>query len=71
VEETNRLNNHLFTMLAQHCNLKDQYFIDLIHQKGHADWYLNAKEAKKHKLCTHIKIPTLNVKVSVNFELEY
>lgn len=67
-EETSRVNRHIFKLLANNCKKKDEYFLDLIHQKGHADWYLDAKEAKKHNLCTSIKIPCLTVELSVVFE---
>ena len=68
-EETDRLNTLLFKMLAKNCKQKDNYFLDLIHEHGHADWYLTAKDAKKHNLCTHIKIPTYHVEVKVEMEL--
>ena len=36
----------------------------------HADWFLTAKEAKKHKICTNIGIPELKVHVGVNYTFE-
>lgn len=68
--ETDRLNNYIFNLLDKNCNKPKNYFLDIIHKKSHADWFLNAKESKKHGLCNHIRIPTLNVKISVNYELK-
>lgn len=67
-DETDRLNSYIFELLANNCGKSQEYFLDKIHEKGHADWYLTAKEAKKHGLCNHVKLPSLNVKVTVNYE---
>lgn len=67
-KEIERLNNLIFRMIARNCGQKSDYFIKLIHDKSHADWYLTAKEARKHKLCTNIGIPELTVEVSVNYK---
>ena len=65
--ELERLNKLIFKLVAQNCGQPEDYFEKIVHQKGHADWYLTSKEAKKHKLCTHIGIPELSVKVSVSY----
>jgi len=67
-KEIERLNGLIFRMIAGNCGQKDDYFIKLVHEKGHADWFLTAKEARKHKLCTNIGIPELTVEVSVNYK---
>jgi ATP-dependent protease ClpP protease subunit len=67
-QEADRLNKLIFKKLANNCGHKDDYFLDLIHQKGHADWYLTPKECKKHKLCTHIGIPEMKIKVDLSYE---
>lgn len=66
--EIDRLNKLMYGLLAKNCGHKDDYFLNLIHQKGHTDWYLNPKECKKHNLCTHIGIPEFKVEVSVNYK---
>lgn len=70
VDETDRLNDYIFTLLSKNCGKSKNYFMDIIHEKGHADWYLTAKEAKKHNLCNHVSLPNLSVKVSVNYKFE-
>lgn len=67
-KEIERLNNLIFRMIARNCGQKDDHFLKLVHEKGHADWFLTAKEAKKHKLCTNIGIPELTVEISVNYK---
>lgn len=68
--ETDRLNNRVFKILDQKCGQSAGYFLDMVHQKKHADWYLSAMAAKRQKLVDHIKLPKLNVKISVDWELE-
>ena len=65
-DESSRLNNKVYTMMARNCGKKDDHFLKQIHAKGHADWYLDAKEAKKHNLANYIRVPKFEVKISVD-----
>lgn len=69
-KECERLNNIIFSQLAKNCGHASDYFTNIIHTKGRADWYLDNKEAKKHRLCTHVGVPRLEVKVSVDYQLK-
>lgn len=66
-KETSRLNKKVYQMMAQNCGKRKNYFLDLIHEKGHADWFLDADEAMKHNLANHLKIPALQIKADVSF----
>lgn len=68
--EAERLNKKLFAMMAKNCGKEDTYFLDLIHDKGHADWFLDADEALEHNIVQHIKVPNLKGTVSVEIDLE-
>jgi ATP-dependent Clp protease protease subunit len=68
--EAERLNKKLFSMMAKNCGKEDTYFLDLIHDKGHADWFLDADEALEHNIVQHIKVPNLKGTVSVEIDLE-
>ena len=68
--EADRLNKKLYTMMARNCGKPDDYFLKLIHDKGHADWFLEAEEAKEHNIVQQLRIPQLKGKVSVDIELE-
>lgn len=67
--EADRLNKKVYTMMARNCGKPDDYFTKLIHDKGHADWFLDAKEAKKHGLIDHIRMPEMNIKVTVDIDV--
>jgi len=45
---------------------KPSYFLDLISAHKHVDWYMTAKEALKHNVANHLRLPHFEVKVSVN-----
>jgi len=68
--ESDRLNKKLYTMMARNCGKSDNYFLDLIHDKGHADWFLEAEEAKEHNIVQQLRVPTLKGKVTVTIELD-
>jgi ATP-dependent Clp protease protease subunit len=68
--EAERLNKKLYTMMARNCGKPDDYFLNLIHDKGHADWFLEADEAKEHNLVQQLRVPTLKGKVTVSIDLE-
>jgi ATP-dependent Clp protease protease subunit len=69
-EEAERLNQKVYTMMARNCGKKDDYFLKIVHKKGHADWFLDADECKKHGLANQIRVPRLSVDISVDIELE-
>ena len=70
VREAERLNKKVYTMMARNCGKSDDYFVDLIHDKGHADWFLDAEESKQHNIVQHLRVPNLKGTVSVNIELD-
>lgn len=68
--ESDRLNKKLYTMMARNCGKADNYFLDLIHDKGHADWFLEAEEAKEHNIVQQLRVPNLKGKVTVTIDLD-
>ncbi len=69
-QEADRLNTIIYTMMAQNCGKKDDYFMKIVDKKKHADWFLDAKEAKKHGLANHLRVPKLTIEIDVSIELE-
>lgn len=62
--ELDRLSAQLFADLAVRCDKPPGYFEAQLDQRKHADWYLPAKEAKRHGLAHGIGIPSLAVAVA-------
>ena len=69
-KNTDRLNKLIFRLLAKNCGQEKDYFLDQIHNKSHAEWYLSASECKKHGIVDHIGTPSFSVNVSVDMALE-
>lgn len=67
--QARRLNDTVYKMMAKNCGQPEQYFLDVVHAKGHADWYLDAKECKKHRLANHLRVPELITEVKVAMRL--
>jgi ATP-dependent Clp protease protease subunit len=69
-QETDRLNKKVYKMMAQNCGHSDEFFIKKVHDRGHADWFLEAEECKQLNLANHLRLPKFNVKVDVDIEFE-
>jgi len=69
-DETERLNQIVYKMMAKNCGHEENYFLDLVHEKGHADWFLDAKESKKHGLANHLRLPTIYIDIDVNIKMK-
>ena len=70
VKETERLDEKIYTMMARNCGKKDDYFKKKVFNKKHADWFMGAEEAKRHGLVNHLRVPSLNINVSVDIDVE-
>ncbi len=68
--EADRLNDIIYKVMARNCGKKDDYFMKIVDKKKHADWFLDADEAKKHGLANQLRLPKLDIKINVEIELE-
>jgi|TARA_R110000823_G_scaffold301960_1_gene423049 ATP-dependent Clp protease protease subunit len=69
-EETERLNQKIYSMMAENCGHHKDYFLDIVHEKSHADWFLGAEECKKYNLANHLHVPELKIKATVEFDFK-
>lgn len=69
-DETDRLNQIVYRMMAKNCGHHEEYFLDIVHEKGHADWFLDADECKKHKIANHLRIPEFKIDTRVKFSFQ-
>ena len=70
VKEAERLDEKIFTMMARNCGKKDDYFKKKVFNKKHADWFMDAQEAKRHGLVNHLRVPKINIKVDVDISFD-
>ena len=66
--EADRLNGTVYKMMAQNCGKRDDYFMKIVDKKKHADWFIDATEAKKHNLANHLRLPTMNINIDVDID---
>jgi len=69
-KEADRLNTIVYKMMSQNCGKKDDYFMKIVDKKKHADWFVDAAEAKKHGMANHLRVPKLNITIEVDIEFE-
>ena len=67
-EEVERLNQKVYRMMAKNCGQPEDYFLNIVHDKSHADWFLDAEECKKHNMANHLHTPELKIKANVTFD---
>ena len=69
-KEVDRLNKKVYEMMARNCGKPSDYFLKLVHERGHADWYLDGQEAKSHNIANELRVPTLTCKVELTYTLD-
>ncbi len=68
--EAERLNQKVYKMMAKNCGKRSDYFLKHIHERGHADWFLDADECLQHNLATELRVPKFVFSVDVDFSFE-
>ena len=69
-KEADRLNDKIYKMMALNCGKKEDYFLKIVDKKKHADWFIDATEAKRHGLTNQLRVPKFNITVGVDIEFE-
>ena len=59
VEETEKVQQNMFSMMDENCCQKNGYFYNLV-QECNTDLYLSPKDCLKHNLCTEIGVPYID-----------
>lgn len=68
--QLDKLNKKLAEMMAENCGKPKDYFYNLMHEGGHSDLYFDSKEAVKHGMANHIRVPKLITRVKISIDLE-
>lgn len=66
-KEGDRLNQKLYKEMAANCGKEPDFFLKQIHDRSHADWYLDADEALSIGLANHLHMPELKVNICVDY----
>ena len=68
VAEADRLDEKIFTMMARNCGKKDDYFKKKVFNKKHADWFMDAAEAKAPRTSKPTQATQMKIKVDVDID---
>lgn len=60
------LNQRIYKRVSKHLGHAQDYIGNLIKENHHVDWFLTAKEAKKHKIVNHLYVPKFDVEISLS-----
>jgi len=67
-KQTDKLNKQVFTRMAKRIGHPPNFILEMLDAKKHAEWYLSAREAKKHNIANELRIPEFNVQIKVEME---
>ena len=70
VKEAERLNEKIFKIMANNIGKDANFFVDEIHNKKHADWFLDQDEAKEMNIVNHIRIPEMLLAVDIKYKFD-
>jgi len=70
VDEAKRLNKKVYRMMARNCGQQKDFFWKKVNAKNRTDWYITPKEALEVNLANHVKLPKMNISVSVDYFVE-
>jgi len=66
-KEGDRLNQTLYKEMAANCGKEPDFFLKQIHDRSHADWYLDAEETLSIGLANHLHVPELKLHINVDY----
>lgn len=64
-DEVTRLNEMMLSIMSKNIGKNEDYFKNIIHSRGHSDWYLTPEEAVSHGIINHIGIPEIEIKITI------
>lgn len=70
IHQTEHLNTMLYKRMAKHLGHPENYFLDLLDKHKLVDIYLTAKEAKKHRIANHLKVPCYDIAVKLEMSFQ-
>lgn len=69
-KEVDRLNQFVYRMMARNVGKPEDYFLRLVHDHAHADWYLSSEECLSHNIINYIRVPNFKIKVQSEIVFE-
>jgi ATP-dependent Clp protease protease subunit len=70
IRETERLNKKVYEMMARNCGKSSDYFLKMVHEKGHSDWFLDSNDALEHGLANHLRLPEMSISAEIVYKFD-
>lgn len=70
IKQAEKLQKQIFQLMAKNCGHPANYFLDILHEKSHAEWFVSPSIAKQHNIINHIGMPSFRVSVDVDVAFE-
>ncbi len=70
IKQATMLNKKIYNIMDRNCGHKTGYFMGIVDEKKHADWYLNSRELLRHGIADTTSIPSLCCSVSLNIDIQ-
>jgi len=67
-KQMDEMNQRMYKRLSKQLGHKEDYIGGLIKQHHHVDWFLTSREAKKHNITNHVKVPNFEAEISLNYK---
>lgn len=64
------INNSIYQRTSKHIGHKANYISEMIRNNRHADWFLNATQAKKQNMANHLRVPSFEVQINYNIKFD-
>ena len=68
--ELMRINKKILEIMSKNCGHHKDYFYNIMTENKNTDWFLNPKEAQKHKIINSVKIPEYKIRVSTEISFK-
>lgn len=69
-KENSRLNDVVYAIMDKNIGKKKGYISKIVEKRNREDWFLTAKQAKKHNIATHIGVPKFKASISMKMLLK-
>lgn len=66
----NEMNQRMQKRVSRRLGHPPDYLGNLIKSHHHVDWFLSAKDAKRHNIANHLRVPNFEIKIEVNVSFE-
>lgn len=67
--EASRLDTLIYSIMDKNCGKAPGYFKGIVHDKGHADWYLTSEDCIFHGITNFNHLPKFKAQATVSFDI--